>query len=290
MLPPVPPTLLPPLAAAAAAVAAALLTRLLLVDQVLDVGADLRLTGLQRVQARLHVLLGRQLRLLILGQLRRLGRELAGAVGDHLLGLGDLRDQIAVRVVGPLQHLHMVDQLGERVGRQQERHDVLVGRLVGAGQALRQQLLGMRQILLGHGQHDPVVLQLVARLQVLLVDGVVLLDLLLERRLLVHDLVFDLARLGSLRRDAGGGGCLRQRHHQEGGQERESQEQRSGHTRTRCACMATAKTHGSRRYQTGSTAARHASNVYEWGWAAIGSVTMRSTSRAKPRQETRSRA
>ena len=192
-----------------------LLTRLLLVDQVLDVGADLRLARLQRMQARLHVLLCRQLRPLIPGQLRRLGRELARAVGDHLLGLCDLRDQVAVRVVGPLQHLHVVDQLGERVGRQQERHDVLVGRLVRAGQALRQQLLGMRQVLPGHGQHDPVVLQLVARLQVVLVDGVVLLDLLLERRLLVHDLVLDLARLGSLGRDAGGGGRLRQRHDQE---------------------------------------------------------------------------
>src|SRR3954454_9516373 len=262
MLPPVPPTL-PPLAAAAAAVPAPsrrgrrsrLLTRLLLVDQVLDVGADLRLARLQRVQACLHVLLGRQLRLLIPGQLRRLGRELAGGVGEQLLGLGDLRDQVAVLVVGPLQHLHVVDQLGERVRREQERHDVLVVGLVGAGQALRQQPLGVRQILAGHRQHDPVVLQPVARLQIVLVDGVVLLDLLLERRLLAHDLVLDLMRLGSLRRDAGCGGCLRQRHHQEGGQEREGQEQRSGHTHTRCACRATAKPHGRRRYQTGSTTA-----------------------------------
>jgi hypothetical protein len=108
------------------------------------------------------------------------------------------------------------------VGCQQVRQDILVGRLVGGGQALGQQLLRPHQVVLGHAQHDLGVAKLPARVQIVLVHGVVALDLLLQRRLLGHDLVLDLASLGPLGGERGRGCGLRQRDRHDDGHDCES--------------------------------------------------------------------
>ena len=248
MFPPPPP---PPDAAAAAAVAAAC-SRLLLVDQVLDVRADPCLLRLERMKPRLDALALPRLRRLVGRELRRLGLQLGCALRDQRLRRADLLDQVAVGVVLALHRLYVVDQLAERVGREQIGDDVLAGRLVGGRQALGERLLGAEQVVPGDAEHDAVVLKRVARVQVVLVDRVVLLDLLLERGLLGHDLALDLAGLRPLGRDARRGDRLGRRGGQRGGGEGEHEDRRPGRAHSRCARLDT-NTHGLQRYQTSQT-------------------------------------